>query len=131
MANWLLKLDLWKYAKVAEKKLVNGFNEAIQLLREFAIEISPEDTSTFAQNHDIIDAKVINWKIIATLENGTEYAFFLEYGVQWKEYNYYKGSKWWARINIYSWVGNRTYTRTIDEKQLEVFKIIQDNLKLW
>ncbi len=129
--NWLITLDFGKYIEPAKKSLEEWINDALQILYDYAVEISPTDTKEFIQNHKIIKARTEWNKIIWTLENDTEYAIYLEYGVQWKEFNYYKWPRGWSRTRIHIWVGNRTYTRTIDDNQRRVFDLILSKINLW
>lgn len=131
MSNWLFTLNLWKYVKTAENSLKKWIDEALEILNDFAVEISPEDTGDFVKNHKIISAKIENNKIVWTLENNTPYAIYLEYWVWWKEYNYYKWARWWSRTKIHVWVWNRTYTRTLDENQTRIIQLIQNKIRLW
>ena len=94
---------------------IDAVNQTLEIAKTYAESISPTDTETFINNHEIIPAE-FDWKrVVWMLVNKTPYAKILEFGVKGNTYNYHKGSrKNKARKVIYTWVGNRTYQRTLD-----------------
>ena len=106
-------------------------NKALVKLKQLVDEKTPIDTSTLIGNNIIIPA-TINWNIISwKVINETEYAPYVEYWVQGKGYNYYKGDRksWWSPF--YSWVWARMFTRTRDETEAEVKAMIEQELNLY
>ena len=125
-----MTINLTKYNDKIKTQIKNWINQSLEVLKDFAEVISPEDTREFVRAHKIDKATESLWIITWTLYNDTEYAWILEYWVWWNKYNYHKWKVWWPRQIIYSWVWNRTYTRTADTNESEIKKIIESKIKL-
>ena len=63
----------------------------------------------------------VKWKVY----NDTEYWIYVEYWVSWKAYNYNK-PKWSI---FFTWIWDRMFTRSFDEKKKEITKNITNALK--
>jgi len=100
----------WYYKAIA----VDVVNETLSGALEYARAISPTDTSEYINSHTKVDAQV-SWEIVkGSIRNDSEHANIVEDGVLWRSYNYHKWPPRNASTVIYTWVGNRTYQRTLD-----------------
>lgn len=107
-----------------ERKLIPAVNKAIQVLKDDIDSKTPEDTKTLLWNNRINPASV-SWNVVvASVENDTEYAQFVEFGVWWRPFNYNK-----PKGNIFfRWTWARMFTRARDEKDTEIRGILDQAL---
>ena len=110
---------LWKYIKKVDK--------AVQILKDNIDSKTPEDTKKLLQNNRIKYAQLIWNRIVGSVYNETDYAYFVEYWVSWRSYNYHKPKgnvffRGW-QYNWLSW--NRTFTRASDEIRKDLNKILE------
>lgn len=124
--NMEFKIDLDKYVKKIDKNIKNNINLALEVLKDWVDEKTPEDTKTLLWNTKIEKAKDEWNKIVGKVSNDTEYAIYVELWVWDRAYNYHK-PKW---TQFYTWIWARMFTRTADEKENEVIKIVSKKI-LW
>jgi hypothetical protein len=104
-----LKLDPKVISRYYAWVFEEAINKTLDEAKEYAKSISPVLSWEFESNHYLEEAATIWDKVIWALINDTEYALLLEFWVPWKVFNYHRD---WSVI--FSWQGNRTYTRTRD-----------------
>lgn len=118
---------MWRFDEDYKKILwwlVKWVNEATKEAKNLIDQKTPEDTKRLLSKNKIQEAKVVKDTVQWSVENDTEYAFFVEYWVRSRKYNYNK-PKW----NIfYRWVGARMFTRTKEEINKNIDKIINKYL---
>ena len=111
-----IKLDANAIIKALQERQVKATNAVLEEAKKYAESISPTDESNYIKKFRIIPARYSKWNAIeGKLVNDSEYANILEYWVKGKTYQYHR----WPRSMkdrpvIYTWVGNRTLTRTRD-----------------
>lgn len=99
------------------KSAVNQSMKAgIDYLKQKVDEKTPIDTWNLIKNTKIR----VRW-LIWEVYNDTEYAPYVEYGVKSQTYNYHKGGRVY-----YSGVWARMMSRTADEEEKNVAKIVED-----
>ena len=127
---WItIKFNVNSLTNKISSSVKTWINQALRVIKAYAEKISPEDTKEFISNHQIKNA-VDYWnKILWSLENNTPYAIYLECWVAGKRYNYHKWARKWPRNVIYTWVWNRTYTRTIADNNKSIVDIIRESIK--
>ena len=113
----------------ALKKLANNLadwiNDATKFLKWKIEDLTPEDTKTLLWNYKIEPASqkgtIVSWKVF----NDTPYAFWVEYWVGGRIFNYNK-----PKGNIFKiWVWARMMTTAEEQNLPEIVNIIKN--KLW
>lgn len=86
--------------------------------------LTPEDTKEMLNSYKISEIKREWDAYIVIISNTAKHAIYVEYGIRGLTYNYHKpkGSV------FYSWVGNRTMARAMDNKRDEMLKVLQSIL---
>ena len=123
-------IDFSKIEKNIDSKIKLWINKATSYLKDKVDEKTPEDTFELIKNNKRELAKKEWDRYVWEVLNDTEYALYVEYGIWWEQYNYYKNSwrkGWWSPF--YKWVWARMFTRTSDEEESEVYNII--NKTIW
>lgn len=110
----MLKLDVTSIWTFYESVAVKAIDQTLQEALDYAKAISPTETNEFVNSHKTQQARRVWWQVIWELVNDAPHANILEDGVQGKTYNYHKWPPRDQSTRIYSWVGNRTYQRTLD-----------------
>lgn len=107
-----------------ETQITEWVSKGLDILQQEIDKRTPEDTKTLLSNNKKIwpvkTLTTIGWSI----ENDTEYAFFVEFWVRNRVYNYHK-PKWTV---FYQWVGARMFTRARDDNETRIRNIINEAL---
>lgn len=111
----------------AHKEGLKRIQEAIEFAKVQIDSRTPEDTGKLIKKNKLKPARLIGTTIIASVENDSEYAAHVEYGINQKSMNYHKyrtrGKRKKAdtlRDIIRTGVGARMYslTKDIDGKKI-------------
>lgn len=119
-----------KYLKNLENSLVVGINEALGVLEKDIENKSPVDTGDYISWNKRDSAKREWDKVVGSVFNDSKNATNVEFGWRKTEVNRHKNRKQWWPV-IYRGVGARVYTRSLDENESKVRKILEDNIKKW
>ena len=120
------KLDLWKYTKQVTKNLKRNINEWLDIIYDEVIVNSPEDSWEYIDSNKKLQAIQVWNKIKWFVFNSDEKAWEVEYWFRSSPVN-------WSKKNwkfIITWIGARVYTRSFDNTESQVKKIINKKL-LW
>jgi len=108
-----------------QKELIQNYlrkvNHAVDVLKTEIDRLTPEDTKNLLQNNRVKPAVLIGDKVVGSVYNETDYAFFVEYWVGWNAYNYHKPKG----NTFYRGIGNRTFTRSLDTIRQDLNKILE------
>lgn len=92
---------------------------------------TPEDSYDLTNNYQV--KLIVEWdKITYKIINDMDYFLYVEYWVQGRTYNYYKG--WWRRAwwsPFYTGVWARMVTKAIDGNQLQFQKDLSVEIQQW
>ena len=115
-----VKLDAWAFITYFTDRVISGIRKALPVLLEELKRLTPEDTKEMLNSYVVNDPVVVDWVVKWVIENTSWHAIFVEYWVGWLKFNYHKpkGSV------FYSWVGNRTFARAVDNVRKKVIEII-------
>jgi len=119
-----IKLDAWSFELEYKKRIVRWINRALPVLLEELKRLTPEDTREMLESYKVTNAKVDGDSVVWVIWNEAEHAIFVEYGVEWVIFWYHK-PKWKL---FYTWVGNRTFARAVDNKRDEIISIIYQEI---
>ncbi len=115
------------YDKRIRKELVEWINSWLEVLKKEVDELTPEKTGDLIENNKVQLAAFLQFgRVSGSVYNDLDYAKYIEFGVQWRDYNYHKKG-----TVIHTWVGNRTFTRAMDNKKAEIVNIIKNKIKIW
>jgi hypothetical protein len=71
-------------------------------------------------SYEILNVIKVWWTYIGSVVNNASHGIYVEFGSSGKTFNYHKP----AWVPFYSWVGNRTFARAMDNKRQEMVAII-------
>ena len=107
-------------SKKFEQKIYLWIKKALEVLLEELKRLTPEDTGNMLRSYKVHNITKVWDKYIWTISNDSDYAIYVEYWVQGRKFEYHK-PKW---TTFYTWVGNRTFARAMDNKEKEMIAII-------
>lgn len=114
--------------KKLEAGLTKWVNISLAVLEKEIEAKSPVDTGDYISWNKRQDAKREWMDIVGSVYNDSKNSFNVEYWWRKSPVNRHKNRKQWWPV-IHTWVGARVYTRTRDEKESLVKKILQNNIK--
>lgn len=115
-----VSVNLSKYKDIYDKKIINNINESLEVLEQSIDEKSPVDSWDYIKHNRKFKATKLWAKIIWSVYNDDPKAVNVEYWFRSSPVNWSK--KDWK--TMYTRTGARVYTRTIDEKENEIKKIL-------
>ena len=126
-------LQLDKIQDDIEKLITEGIDEVMEFAKEKLEEKTPEDTQELVKWYEIQETKRTGTLITGTILNRVPYGIYVEYGLSKEEgiptggkaFNYHK-PKW---VTFYRWVGARMVTKTYDQDQEDMSKILENKFK--
>jgi hypothetical protein len=86
---------------------------------------TPIDQGELISNTKIAKADIVWNQIKWSVYNDTSYANYVEYGVQWKTYNYHKQKRIY-----FVWVGARMFTRSYEKFKTLIAKNLKKSLNI-
>ena len=120
-------MNIKEILKQLDPQIKNAIWWAINIAKKKIEEKTPEDTKKLIWNYKIEPLKT-DWNTYSQkIVNETKYAYWVEYWVGWKVYNYQK-PKW--NKGWYRWIGARMMTRTSIEDVDEITKFIKWKIKV-
>jgi hypothetical protein len=129
--NFDLKIDInaldkifdW-FEKKIEWNIILWIRKWLNLLLKELKKNTPEDTKEMVNSYKILDV-VKRWNYyIWTIWNTADHSIYVEFGVDWRIYDYHK-PKW---STFYTWVWNRTFQRSLINAQDDIYKLIIESL---
>lgn len=123
----VVPLDAWAFIKFYEGRVKEGIRKALPVLLEELKRLTPEDTKEMLNSYEVKEPIVRNWEVVWSIENHAEHAIYVEFWVAWVRFWYHK-PKWSL---FYVGVGNRTFTRAVDNKRSEIIQIITNEISKW
>ena len=126
-------LQLDKIQDDIEQLITEGIDEVMEFAKTKLEEKTPEDTQTLLKWYEIQETKRTGTLITGTVLNRVPYGIYVEYGLSKEEwiptggrpFNYHK-PKW---VQFYRGVGARMVTKTYDQDQEEMSKILENKVK--
>jgi len=109
-----------EFQSEVKKKLKKWIEESLKELKDEVIKLTPIDTGVFIKENK--EKTIIKkWEIVWELTNKTPYWLYVEDSKRVKNYH-----KW--KVVIFRGKWNKTYERSLKNKEKQVFKIIEKNL---
>ena len=126
-------LQLDKLQNDIDDLISEGIDEVMEFAKTKLEEKTPEDTQDLVNGYEIQGTKKTGTLITWTIVNRVPYGIYVEYGLskeEWmptwgKPFNYHK-PKWAV---FYRGVGARMVTKTYDQDQDDMSKILQNKMK--
>lgn len=115
---------LFEFENKIISKIIIWINKATEYLAEIIRQNTPIDTWKLIDNWEIKKAIMNNTEIVSKIENDTSYGKFVEWGVRWRIYNYYK-RRWAVRTPYYSGVWAEMMERAVQQNEKQVYDIIK------
>jgi len=99
--NWIF----WEQVSIVKTRLHDFTN----IVKQTVDSKTPEATQTLLKNNDRSDVVHVGNKLYSSVyNNDTEYANYVEYGIQWKAFNYNK-PKWSVFLTAqWAWMFRKT-----------------------
>jgi len=120
----MVKIDFtenfWLVSKLLQKWLELWMRKSLLVLLEELKRLTPEDTKEMLNSYRVGGVTSKGENIVGEITNDADHAIYVEYWVDGVVFNYHK-PKW---NKFYSWIGNRTFARAIDNKREEILNII-------
>lgn len=120
-----IKLDAGAFIDYYTSALKRGISKALPILLAELKRLTPENTGEMLDSYVVTEPVMVGWVIRAVIENKSWHAIYVEYWTSGLVFNYHK-PKWKV---FYSWVGNRTFARAVDNVRKKVIAIILAEMK--
>jgi len=78
------------FEKKAVKQIEKSLNDAMEEMKYQIDQNTPIDTSKLINDTKVRKTQLVGNKLVASVDNRTKYAVYVEYGVGGRKYNYHK-----------------------------------------
>lgn len=113
------------------KLAIPWVNEALRVRDMVMKEYAPTDTGDYGRSFSINDARFDWQKTVGSNVNDSEHAFWVEFGFRKTPVNRHKGPPRTESTRIYTGVGAKVMTRTVEETANDVLDLITDAINKW